>query len=113
MTDNYFAIERNGKSIDHVYIRREDGTIVFEDIMNMSYEEMKSYKDIDAFVACVMDITNIYFNESDEQTLITLIDKDDVFIWGVVVGPGENEDQLNYAFIDWRKDGKSYRYEKN
>ena len=112
MTNNYFAIERMNRCIDHIFIKREDGTMAFEEVMNMSYEEIKIYKDIDAFVTVFMDATNEYFNESDEHTIVTLVDGDDVFIWSILIGPGVDNDELTYAFIDWKKDGKSYRYEK-
>jgi hypothetical protein len=114
MQKNYFVVERSGKSIDNMVIRRNnDDTVMFEDLMSMSYEEMKSYKDMDLFLDCIMDATNNFFHEGDDQTLVTLIGSDDVFIWGILVGPGEKEGSLKYAFIDWGKDGKKYRYQKS
>lgn len=113
MTNNYFAIERNGRCIDHLRIRRDDDTIAFEDVMNMSYDELKAYEGIDVFIAAIMDATNERFNESDDQTAVTLVRADDVFIWGLLIGPGDEEDEFKYCFIDWLKDGKKYRYEKN
>ena len=110
--DNYFAIERDGKWINHVCITRDDGTIAFQDVMSMSYDEIKEYTDIHELIAAVMNATNEYFNCDDEQTLITLVGSDDVFIWGILIGPSDNDDELRYVFIDWQKDGKKYRYEK-
>jgi hypothetical protein len=112
MIANYFSIEREGKCAAPVVIRDENG-VVFEDLMNMSYNEMKVYKDLEFFVDCVMDVANKYFEESDEPTLITLIGKDDVFIWGILIGPTDDLNQLKYSLIDWKKDGKSYGYEKD
>ena len=113
MTKNYFTIERSDRCIEYLLIRRDDDSVAFEDVMNMSYDELKAYEDIDIFVAAVMDATNEYFNESDAQTAITLVGEDDVFIWGLLIGPGDEKDELKYCFIDWLKDGKKYRYEKN
>lgn len=113
MTKNYFAIEREGKNLDHVYLRHEDGNIAFEDIMNLSYDEMKAYDNMSEFVTAVMDAANVYFEASDEQTIVTLVGEDDVFIWGILIGPGNDEDELKYVFIDWHKDGKNYRYKKD
>lgn len=113
MINNYFAVERTNRCVDHLCIKRDDGIIAFEDIMNMSYEEVVAYKDVDIFVTAVMDAANEYFNEGDEQTIVTLVGNDDIFIWSILIGPGNNNDQLNYAFINWKKDGESYRYEKN
>ena len=112
MTKNYFAIERSGRCIDHVYLKCDDETIAFEDVMNMSYDEIKTYEHINEFVTAMIDATNTYFKTGDEQTIVNLIGEDDVFIWGVLIGPGDSDDELKYAFIDWKKDGKLYRYEK-
>lgn len=112
MTENYFSIERDGKCIDHMCIKREDGELVFEDVMNMSYKELREYENLDVFITCAMDAANEYFQGSDEQTIVTLIGSDDVFIWSVIIGPGETSDNLNCCLVDWKKDGKSYRYEK-
>ena len=113
MLKNYFAIERDSKCIDHLLIRRDDGVVAFEDVMSMSYDELKAYEGIDVFIAAIMDATNEHFNEDDNQTVVTLVGADDVFIWGLLIGPGDEEDEFKYCFIDWLKDGKKYRYEKN
>ena len=114
MTNNYFAIERNGKCIEHLLVRRtDDSAIVFEDVMNMSYDELKAYEGIDTFIAAIMDATNEHFNEGDDQTAVTLVGEDGVFIWGLLIGPGDEKDEFKYCFIDWLKNGKKYRYEKN
>ena len=113
MVKNYFAIERNGQCIDNLLIHRGDDSIAFQDVMNMSYEEIKNYEFIDLFVASVMDAANKCFNEDDAQTAITLVGADGVFIWGLLIGPGDEKDEFKYCFIDWLKDGKKYRYEKN
>lgn len=114
MSTNYFAIEREGKCADHIVITDEDGNIAFGDLMDMSYEEMKSYNNIDEFVVGVMDAANAHFGSgTDEQTLVTLVNANDLFIWSVLVGPGNNAEELRYAFVDWLKDGKNYRYEKD
>ena len=112
MNKNYFAIERNGKCINGAVIRREDNLIAFESVMNMSYDEIKSYDGIEDFVVCLMDASNKAFGNSDEHTIVTLVGEDDVFIWSIIVGP-DGDDQMRYAFVDWKKDGKKYRYEKN
>ena len=44
------------------------------------------------------------------EPLVTLIDEDDVFVWSIIIGPGES-DEIRYVLVDWKKDGKSYRYE--
>ena len=113
MTKNHFAIERQDKGVEYLLLHREDGSIAFEDVINMSYDELKAFDGIDVFIAAIMDATNEYFNESDDQTAITLVGEDGVFIWGLLIGPGDEKDEFKYCFIDWLKDGKKYRYEKN
>ena len=106
MNKNYFAIERNGKCLEDIVIKFDD-SVAFEDLMNMSYEEMKSYDDIEKFVAAVMDATS---DLGGEQLVVNLVGPDDVFIWGIIIGI--YGDDYNYVFVDWHKDGKNYRYEK-
>ena len=111
MSNNYLVIEREGKYVDHVSLHRNDGTPEFENVMNMSYEDIKSYEDVEAFIVAIMDATNKHFDENDKQTIVNLVGEDDVFIWGIMIGPCDSDgDQLKYAFVDWKKDGKSYRY---
>ena len=59
-----------------------------------------------------MDATNQCLPNKDEQTIVTLVGEDDVFIWSIVIGVEDNGDDVRYALVDWKKDGKSYRYEK-
>lgn len=114
MTKNYFAIEREGQCADHVCIQNNDGAIVFEDVMNMSYDEIKSYEYIDEFVVGIMDAANKHFGDaSDKDTIINLVGEDDLFVWGIIIGPGDGDDEFKYAFVDWSKNGKKYRYEKD
>ena len=100
MTKNYFALERNGKCLDNF--------VVFENLMEMSYEEMKNYDGIEGFVIAAMEGTA---SLGGTQLIINLIGPDDVFIWGIIVGI--DGDNYKYVFVDWKKDGKNYRYEKN
>lgn len=112
MTKNYFAIERNDKCCSDMCIADDFGNTIFEDLMNMSYEEMKAYNKMEEFVATVMKVSNELFENEDDQTIVTLVGEDDVFIWSVIIGPEEN-DLLRYFLVDWKKDGKSYRYAKD
>ena len=113
MTKNYFAIERHNKGAERLTMHKDDGTIAFEDVMNMSYDEIKQYENIDSFIVAVMDAANQYFNTNDEDTLITLVGDDDVFIWSILIGCEGDSEDIRYAFIDWLKEGRKYRYEKN
>lgn len=107
---SYFAIERNGEAWDHVDFADNDGNIVFTNYLQMSYDEMKSQEDLNDFVVAVMDAINSECNSEDAESIITLIDDNDLFTWSILMGPGENDD-IRYVLIDWKKDGKNYRYE--
>ena len=105
---SYFAVERNRDCWMNVG-DANIGEVSFENFSKMTYDEMKSSEHLESFVVYVMDSTNIASGTDDYQTTVTLIGEDGVFIWGIVMMPGENED-IRYALVDWKKDGKSYRY---
>ena len=107
---NYFSIERNGRYWDHVYLKNNDEP-AFMNYLIMSYDEMKEQEDLEDFILSVMEATNTTSGEGDNQTIITLIGEDDVFIWSIVMGLNENS-EINYFLVDWTKDGKKYCYEK-
>lgn len=106
---SYFAIERNGNTWDHVTIRGLDGNTVFTNYLDLNYDEMKSQNDLEGFIIAVMEATNAKTETDDEQTIVTLIGDDDIFIWSIIMGP--EDDTVRYAFVDWKKDGHNYRYE--
>lgn len=113
MTGNYFVIERSGKYIERLHFLKDGSEAIFEEVENMSYDEIKQYEHIESFVVAIMDATNQYFNEDDADTLITLVGENDVFIWSILIGSEGDNDRIRYAFVDWLKDGRKYRYEKN
>lgn len=110
MSRNYFAIERNGKCWSPVILKSRNGDSDFTSFLEMAYDEMKSSVDLDRFVVAAMEATNEVSGTCDEQTVVTLVGEDGVFIWGIIMGPGADED-IQYNLVDWKKDGKSYRYE--
>lgn len=107
---NYFAIERNGECWAPVILADHNGNPVFEEFLGISYEEMKTSEALDDFVVASMDAANVKSNSEDDQTMVTLVGDDGFFIWGILMGPGDNGD-IQYSLIDWKKDGKHYRYE--
>lgn len=106
---NYFAIERNGKTWNSVILADHNGDPVFTEFLDMSYDEMKSSEMLEDFVVASMEAANRKSESENDQTIVTLVGKDDVFIWGILMGSGENDD-IRYSLIDWKKDGKNYRY---
>lgn len=110
MNKNYFAIERNGENWMPVILADHNGNPAFEEFLGMSYEEMKTSEALEDFVVASMDAANVKSNSEDGQTMVTLVGEDGLFIWGILMGPGDNGD-IQYSLIDWKKDGKHYRYE--
>ena len=112
MTNNYFALERGSQCFEHMCMANNAGDLLFSEVMSMSYDEIKSYDNLEAFVDCAMDLSNKLFQSEDDQTIVTLVGEDDVFIWSVIMGP-EDDDTIRYVLVDWNKDGKKYRYQKD
>lgn len=108
---SYFAVERNQKCWDHVVMKDRDNNIVFGHYLNMTYDEMKSSEDLEEFVVAIMDITSYEADSNDDQTIVTIIGDDDIFIWSIIIGTVDSDGDLRYVLVDWKKDGKSYRYE--
>lgn len=107
---NYFAIERGNAYKDHFSIRdNETDSVVFENYLDMTYDEMKSQEDLEDFVLANMEAADAMAPNEDDQTIVTLIGEDDVFIWSIIMGTVE-EGSVNYVLVDWKKDGKNYRY---
>lgn len=107
---NYFSIERNGQAWSPVLLADDNGEFAFKDFLYMTYDEMKSDDQLEDFVVAAMEAANRKANsEDDDQTIVTLIGEDDIFIWSIIMGPGEN-DMIRYSLVDWKKDGNNYRY---
>ena len=110
MSKNYFVVERVGKYAEHINIVDNNGDIVFGDIMDLSYNELKRYDRLDEFVASVNSIADDYFGDTEGSTAVTLVGSDDIFIWSIIIGAEQESDILRYSLIDWLSDGKKYRY---
>ena len=109
MSKNYFSIERNGECKSPVILADRNGDIAFAEFLEMNYEEMKTNARLEDFVIAAMEAADRICGVEDDQTIVTLIGSDDVFIWSIIMGY-ENDD-IRYCLVDWKKDGKSYRYE--
>ena len=107
---SYFAIERNGKCLEHVGLTNENGNSDrFDEYLNMSYDEMILQEDLGDFVLANMEASDAFFESENDQTIITLIGDDDIFIWSIIMGTVD--DEIRYITIDWKKDENKYRYE--
>ena len=106
---NYFAIERNGECWSPVVLQSRNGDSDFSSFMEMTYDEMKNDDRLEEFVVAAMEATNQASETGNDQAIVTLIGEDGVFIWSIMMGPGEN-DNIMYNLIDWTSDGHVYRY---
>lgn len=107
---SYFAVERKNNHLDHfILINEVDETTDFSNYLNLTYDEMKSMEDLEDFVIANMEAADAMFQVDDDQTVLTLIGDDDVFVWSIIMGTIDGE--ICYSLVDWKKDGKNYRYE--
>lgn len=111
MSKNYFSIERNGMCWTPVFLSDHNGDPVFQDFIDMSYNEIKSSDKLSSFVVAAMDAANRKTESKDDLTVVTLVGEDDFFIWSIVMGPDKNN-EIRYSIVDWKSDGKIYRYEQ-
>lgn len=107
---NYFSIERNGQCHDKVVFQDYMSNNVFTNVVDMSYDELKDYEDLDSFVTMVMEAADNVIGTEESQTIVTCIDADDVFIWSIIMGD-DGDGGINYVLVNWRKDDKRYKYE--
>lgn len=111
--ENYFVIERNDNYLEGVVLLDSDQNVLHEEIMNMSYEEMKEYDKLDDFLWEAYFASESYFETKGENTVISLVDSEDTLVWGILFGPDpDDEEALRYCFINWGEDGKIYKYQK-
>ena len=108
MSKNYFAIERNEECHVPVILADRNGNAAFAEFLDMSYDEMKSSETLEDFVIAAMEAADRICGIDDDQTIVTLVGGDDIFIWSIIMGY-ENDD-IRYCLVDWKKDGYSYRY---
>ena len=108
MSKNYFAIERNEECKSPVVLADRNGNVAFAEFLEMNYEEMKNSAMLEDFIVASMEAADRICGVDDDQTIVTLIGSDDVFIWSIIMGY-ENDD-IRYCLVDWKKDGYNYKY---
>lgn len=113
----HFTIERNGRcweSTDKLTNRVNMIQPRIDELKNSTYDEMKSKHWIEGFICAIMEEADELSGTIGDQTIVTLVDENDLFVWSIIITGTENYKtnyEVNYAFVDWKKDGKSYRYE--
>ena len=112
----HFTIERNGRcweSADKLASRVNMIQSRVDELKNSTYDEMKSKHWIEGFISAIMEEADELSGTSGDQTIVTLVDEDGLFVWSIIIAGTENYEaswEVNYAFVDWKKGGKSYRY---
>lgn len=110
MSRNHFAIERGTRVLDNRIIKSRNGSSDFTQFLDMTYNEMKNSDSLPDFIVACMDASNEAFGSKDEATYVTLIDGNGVFIWSVLMVPGDNEDDIKYSLVNWKASDKEYKY---
>lgn len=111
MSKNYFVIERKGQCWEDVDITVHTSMTSrrIDRLKRSTFDEMKSVYWLSKFVTAAMSCANELSGTDDDYTIVNLLGEDGVFIWGILMGP--DDDQIRYSLIDWKKNGKNYRYE--
>lgn len=113
---NYFVTEgsytdSNGEKVvyqhDHSCLMDENGNPAFTEFYNFTYDEMANSAALDDFVAAVWEASELD-NPDVEDMIVILVDEDDTFIWSIAMGVVD--DDLMYNLIDWKKDGKIFKF---
>lgn len=107
---NYLAIEYNQRCMEDVVIKDNDGNVLFKNYLDMTYDEMKASEDLEKFVLAVVEAASKDIDKDNNQIIVTLIGNDDIFIWSIIIGTVDGGTDIRYVLVDWKKDGKSYRY---
>jgi hypothetical protein len=111
MGNNYFVIERKDQCWENVdfskYAAMTNKRIDY--LKNATFDEMKRRYWLSNFVLDVMECANELSGTDDDYTVVNLLGEDGVFIWGILIGPDNGK--IRYSLIDWKKNGKNYRYE--
>lgn len=112
----YFTIERNGRcweSTDKIVHRVNMMQSRIDELKNSTYDEMKSKHWIEGFILAIMEEADELSGTTGDQTIVTLVDENNIFVWSIIIAATENYKtnfEVNYSFVDWKKDGKNYRY---
>jgi hypothetical protein len=109
MSKNYFAIEKNGTCLYPMVLADRDGNIAFEEFLYMTYDEMKSSDRLTDFVIAATEASDRKVEADNDHVFIVLIGEDGNFIWGILAG-SDFDGVHRYNVIDFKKDGKHYRY---
>ena len=113
---NYFVTEgsytdSNGSKIvyqhDHTCLVDKNGEHVFTEFYNFTYDEMMNSENLNDFVAAVWD-ASVLDNPNVEDMTILLVDKDDTFVWSIMMGVFD--DELMYTLTDWKKDDMIFKF---
>ena len=107
---NYFAIEKNGEYYSPVLLADSDGNPAYTEFLDMTYEEMKNSEKLEDFVIAAMEAADRKSDDEDDYSdvVITLIEEDSFFIWGIIMS--SEGDDITYKVVDWKADGKHFKY---
>lgn len=109
MSKNYFAIERDGNHWSPVVLVDHNGNPVFEEFLDMTYDEMKSSDKLTDFVIAATEAADRKVGTENGHTFILLVGGDESFIWAIIAGP-DFDGVHRYNVVDFKKDDKTYRY---
>ena len=107
---NTFSIEHGNGFVEGVCFVDFNGNISHEEISELTFEELSNYDKIDYFIEGILEASDQFFGESNEEICVTLVGEDGYFIWGICLTIEENS--ISYQLIDWTKDEQLFRYKE-
>lgn len=111
---NYIIVEatygENKKTSKKIMAVKRHGLNLFPEVFKYnSALQIQNYSSLGTFVVAMTGISEEEFGEGFNNLMVTLISgEDDTFICGVDIDV--KGDNLSYGVIDWRKDGKHFKY---
>lgn len=119
MSKVYFVVEaRYGQESirsDELYSigDPDSGENVFEDIFKITEcQEFAKSPQINEFVGCIYQMAEEYFKSEGQfgSICVVAIDKETkIFQWGINISKHDAEN-LQFTLVDWKKDGKVFKY---
>lgn len=113
---NYIVVEatygEDKVTSDKIMSVTRHGLNLFPEVFRYnSAQQIENYSGLGTFAVAMTGISSEELGEGFSNLMVTLINgEDDTFIWSVDIDiKGDN---LSYGVIDWKKDGKTFKYQE-
>lgn len=111
---NYIVVEatygEDKRTSEKIMSVKRHGLNLFPEVFRYnSALQIQNYCGLGTFAVAMTGISEEEFGEGFDNLMVTLISgEDDTFIWSLDIDV--KGDNLSYGVIDWKKDGKTFKY---